>query len=90
MQSAPATVRLKHAQCIKSKTGEETKKQNKKKTQPPQTVRLALSTHPEARINHENPFDSISLCGFVFDTSVCQSPSARNEKTCERSAIKAS
>lgn len=38
MQSAPATVRLKHAQCIKSKTGKE-----KKKKQPPQSVHHGIA-----------------------------------------------
>lgn len=76
MQSAPATIRLKHAQCIKSKT-------ETKKIQPPHTVHLALRTQWEAKINHKNPLISLNtycvwgLCPSV--SLLCtQTPSIKN------------
>lgn len=70
MQSAPATVRLKHAQCITSKTGEE------KKVQPSQCVNLTLLTRREEILkSQKKPFHA-DFIRFVFDTSVCQPPSS--------------
>lgn len=48
-----------------------------KKRKPPHKVHLASLTHGEARLNHKMPFWSdFTTYSFVFDTSVCQSPSS--------------
>lgn len=51
-----------------------------KKRKPPHKVHLASLTHGEARLNHKTPFWSdFTTYSFVFDTSVCQSPSSAHK-----------
>lgn len=51
-----------------------------KKRKPPHKVHLASLTHGEARLNHKMPFWSdFTTYSFVFDTSVCQSPSSAHK-----------